>query len=111
MKQQKTIRKTVEQYDADWPPEDAAGALAWFQQKLDCVPSEFRTTARIQIDSEESYGSSKATIEISYTRPETDEEEAQRKQQAAAKADRQRADELRTLAALQAKYGKPPEEA
>lgn len=107
MKQQKTISKTVNQYDGDWPPDDAAGALAWFQAKLADVPLEFRSTARIEIDSEESYGSSKATIEISYTRQETDEEEAQREQQAAALAERRRADELRTLASLQAKYGKP----
>lgn len=109
MKQAKHISKTVEKYDGDWPPEDAAGALAWFQAKLDDVPQEFRGTARIGIDATESYGSAYATIEISYTRPETDDEEAERERQAAARADRTRAEELQMLTALQAKYGRPDE--
>ena len=106
MKQQKTISKKVNQDDGDWPPEDAAGAVAWFQAKIFDVPAEFRSGARIDIDSEESYGSSEATIEFSYARPETDDEEVQREQQAATRAELRRADELRTLAALQAKYGR-----
>ena len=107
MKQMKTISKTVDQYNGAWPPEDAAGALAWFQAKLTDVPPEFRGTARIEIGSEESDGSSKATIEVSYTRPETDDEEVEREGQIAARAESRRAEELRTLAALQTKYGKP----
>ena len=103
MKLQKTISETLGQYDGDWPPKDAAGALAWFWAKLADVPTAFLSTARIEIGSEEGY----TTIEISYVRPETNEEEAEREQQAAALADCRRANELRTLAALQAKYGKP----
>jgi len=106
MKREKLISKTIEQYDGEWPPEDAAGFMAWFQKRLDDVPPEFRSTARIEIDSTDSYGSSKATIEFSYTRMETDEEEAEREQRAANEADRRRTQELRTLAELQAKYGK-----
>lgn len=105
MKQQKTISKMVSQDDGDWPPEDADGAVAWFQAKIADVPVEFRNGARIKIGSEESYGSSEATIEVSYVRPETAEEEVQSEQQAAALVERRRADELHTLAALQAKYG------
>jgi hypothetical protein len=107
MKQEKQISKTIEQYDGEWPPEDAAGFMAWFQKRLDDVPPEHRATARIDLDSTSRYDSSYATIEFSYTRMETDEEEAEREQQAAAQAERHRAQELRTLAALQAKYGKP----
>jgi hypothetical protein len=106
MKQEKRISKYIEKYSGDWPPEDAAGFVAWFQRKLDDIPPESRAKARIEIDSEENYGSSKATIEFSYARMETDEEEAEREQQAAAQAERRRAQELRTLAELQAKYGR-----
>ena len=107
MKREKQISKHIGQYDDEWPPEDAAGFMAWFHKRLDDVPPEHRATARIEIYSEENYGSSKATIEFSYTRPETDEEEAERKREAAARAESHRAQELRTLAELQAKYGKP----
>jgi hypothetical protein len=107
MKREKRISKTVEQYDGEWPPKDAAGFMAWFQERLDDVPPEHRATARIELDTTRSYEDSYAAIEISYTRMETDEEEAEREQAAAAKADLIRAQELRTLAALQAKYGKP----
>jgi hypothetical protein len=107
MKQEKLISKTVEQYDGEWPPTDAAGFMAWFQTRLDDVPPEYHSTVRIELDSTTRYDSSYATIEFSYTRMETDEEEAEREQQAAAQAERIRAQELRTLAELQAKYGAP----
>ena len=107
MKQEKRIIKSMEQYDSEWPPTDAAGFMAWFQRRLDEVPPERRATALIELDSTIRYDSSYATIEISYTRMETDEEEAEREQQAAAQAERRRAQELRKLAKLQAKYGKP----
>ena len=87
MKLQKTISETLGQYDGDWPPKDAAGALAWFWAKLADVPTAFLSTARIEIGSEEGY----TTIEISYVRPETNEEEAEREQQAAALAERVKA--------------------
>lgn len=108
MKQTKIIRKRVEQYYPDWPPSDAAGAIAWFQAKLDAVPAEFRETAKIEIDVTSEHGTSYATIEFSYVRPETDEEEAEREQRVAAEAERRRALELRMLAELQTKYGNIP---
>lgn len=107
MKQDKRISKTVEQYDGDWPPTDALGFFAWVQAKLDDVPEAYRSTFRIEVDNTSRYDSAYATIEFSYVRPETDDEEAERERQAAAQQERRRAQELRTLAELQAKYGKP----
>ena len=107
MKQEKRISRTVEQYDGDWPPSDAAGFVAWFEAKMADVPEDARNTVRIELDSTMRYDSSYATIEVSYTRMETDAEESEREQQAAAQAERRRAQELRTLAELQAKYGAP----
>ena len=109
MKQEKTISKTVGQYEGDWPPTDAPGFFAWVQAKLDDVPEACRSSFRVEVDSTSRYDDTYATIELSYVRQETDEEEAQREQHAAANAERQRGNELRTLAALQAKYGKPAE--
>ena len=107
MKKEKKICKVIEQYNGDWPPEEATEAIAWFQNKLKDVPGEFRSTARIEIDSTSRYDSTYATIEIGYVRPETDEEEAQREKQSAAQADRNRANEMRLLAELIAKHGTP----
>ncbi|MEO8299945.1 MAG: hypothetical protein ABI574_19305 [Burkholderiales bacterium] len=72
MKKDKIISKTVERYDGDWPPTDAAGAIAWFQAQLAEVPEAFRSTAQIEIDAGLRYGDDTyATIEISYVRPAT----------------------------------------
>lgn len=105
IKQEKRISKTLEQYEGGWPPTDAPGFFAWVKAKLNDVPEAFRSTVRIELDSRGRYESTYATIEFSYVRPETDEEEAQREQQSATQAERRRAQELRTLAELQAKYG------
>jgi hypothetical protein len=64
-----------QRYDGDWPPNDAAGFIAWFQGKIDTIPAEHRSDARIELDSESSYEDSHyASIGISYWRPETDGE-------------------------------------
>ena len=107
MKQEKRISKTIEQYDGDWPPTDAPGFFAWVQAKMNDAPAEWRSTFRIEVDSTSRYDSTYATIELSYVRPETDAEEAEREIHAAAQQVHRREQELRTLAELQAKYGKP----
>lgn len=94
------------QHNRDWPPEPAAETVAWFAAKVDSIPGEFRSTAKISIEEASNYGESCARIVISYQRPETDEEELRRKQAAALKAGCRRERELRMLAALQAKYSK-----
>ena len=96
-----------EQYGGEWPPENAAGAIAWLSEKVESIPEAFRSTAKIEFDSVGGYeGSHHARIEITYTRPETDEEESDRMRVEEVRHQRQRASELDTLARLQAKYGK-----
>ena len=106
----KIITVTVfdkEQYNGEWPPEDAAGAIAWLSEKVGSIPEAFRSTAKIEFNSVGGYeGSHCAQIEITYTRPETDEEESDRIQAEETRLQRQRASEMDTLARLQAKYGK-----
>lgn len=96
-----------EQFDVGWPPESLTEHIAWLAEKLESVPAECRHVAKIVIDSMSGYeGEHYGHIVISYERTETDDEEAAREAEEAARRERQRAQELRTLAALQAKYGK-----
>lgn len=94
-----------ERYDGDWPPEDAPGFLAWFQDYIDSVPDERRDTLRIELSSESGYeGSHYASIEISYTRPETPEEVFIRLAKRTELVAQNEREELAALAALKAKY-------
>lgn len=107
MKQQTRIAVfDEEQYDGEWPPEDAAECVAWFAGKLEAVPAEHRATARIEIDSAGGYeGSHYGRIKIYYIRQETDEETASREKEEQRRQQAQKEHELRTLAELKAKYG------
>lgn len=93
-----------ERYGREWPPEDAAGALAWLQSKIAEVPSECMASARIVFGSTVCYDSEYATIRITYQRPETDAELADRAANAKREAERVQQVELRQLAVLVAKY-------
>ena len=95
-----------EQYDGEWPPENAAECLAWFAEKIDGIPEEFRDTAKVEISSASGYeGSSYGHIEISYTRQETDEEEQKRETLLEHKAAAQQGRELAEFKKLQKKFG------
>jgi hypothetical protein len=116
MSKKQMVQETVHnggKYDNnDWPPVDPAGFMAWFQERIDRIPVECRQSAKIEFSSEgEYYGSHSPHIEITYLRPETDEQFASRVQREAQQAEfdarRKEQQERATLAALQAKYGKP----
>jgi hypothetical protein len=99
---------TVKIYDLDTdrekPPSGLIDYIAWLNKKLTQVPDEYRATARTKIEATTSYDSGELVYEIAYTRPETAEETKYREGCEAACAERIRQQELRTLAALQAKY-------
>ena len=106
----KETRVTIfdkEQYDGgEWPPTDATECVAWFSGKLEAIPAEYRATAKVEIESVASYEDSHyAHIVIYYDRPETDDEMAAREAEELRHQEAQKAQELRTLAALKAKYG------
>lgn len=105
MKKMKVESFTVESYDSYWPPEDAVGCVAWFQNLLEAVPQEYLHTAKIDIGNYKEYDDAYAQIRISYTRPETDAEEAERERRERAAEEAARNRELQLLAQLQAKYG------
>ena len=94
-----------EQYEGDWPPTDATEYVAWFAAKLESIPSEYRATAKIIISGVGSYEDSYyLNIEIYYHRPEVDDEMAYRGVEERLREEQQKAQELRTLATLTAKY-------
>jgi hypothetical protein len=103
------VRVTVfdqEQYDGDWPHDDALACLGWFQSKVDKIPAEYRDSATIEIDSRSGYeGSHYARIRICYWRPETPEETAERNAKIERNLRDREAQERLQLAALSAKYG------
>jgi hypothetical protein len=91
----------------DWPPEDLAGAVAWFAGKLAEVPPEHRGTAVLEIDSEQEYDSHHARICIEYRRLETQEEAQAREEKQRRFRASVRERELKQLRDLRARY---PEE-
>lgn len=106
LKQMRVVVFDKEEYDGEWPPTDATECVAWFVGKLDMIPKEYRGAAKIEFDSVGGYeGSHYAHIDISYVRPETDNETKAREAEEQRLQEAQKAHELRTLAALKAKYG------
>jgi len=103
-KTKRIIPVQIEEGDDDWPPIGAIDAIAWFQNKINSIPNEFQKDATIEFDSVERYGSSYATIEISYTRPETEAEIIEAKHAEEMKKQIIQAEELKTLKLLQEKY-------
>ena len=95
-----------EKFDGEWPPVDAERTVAWFQEKLESIPAEFRHTAKIEFESASGYeGDHYARIVITYMRPETAQESAERNARDDAMRRMVEASERAELARLQAKYG------
>lgn len=79
----KIVTHKSEQYDADFPfDRPLMDVLSWFIKQLNEIPQEYRESARCEVDTTSSedglYDSYYTAIEISYERPETDEELAAR---------------------------------
>lgn len=73
----------------------------------DSIPAEYRSAARCEIDSESGYeGSHYASIEVTYERPETDEEVTRRLHQESVKAKIDRAAEYAAYERLAKKFNR-----
>jgi len=95
-----------DQYDGEWPEENAAKFLAWFEEKINSIPKEFRDSAKVELEAVPGYEHcAYASIEIYYYRPETDEEEIARKAKEQNRAELKKQLELRQLEELKRKYG------
>lgn len=99
----------AEQYDPGFPPEPYSDFLEWLDDLVKAVPAEDRNRVTIEFDSTPSYYDSHyACVEVTYRRPETDDEWEARKMRVtaewAAHEEAQKQKELAALAALKAKY-------
>lgn len=95
---------TSEQFDDDYPPENALEFIEFLSNKINEIPVEYRNNAAIQLYSGRDHDVTFVSIRISYMRPETDEEEARREAEEREHNDAVRIRELRELAALREKY-------
>lgn len=95
--------------DDDWPPENAVEFLTWFQSKMAKIPAGYRGDAVVRIGSRACFDSDVPTLEIYYTRPETDDEIRARIMAERREREQVRQRELAMLRALQAKYGDQPD--
>lgn len=93
------------QYEGEFPPSDARGFMSWLNTKVAEIPPEFMCTARIEIRSVGGYyGEHSPGLEITYTKPETEEQQSSRlaREKRAIETDEARERDL--LAKLEAKY-------
>jgi predicted metal-dependent hydrolase len=91
-------------------PDALSEVIAWLQRQLESIPPEMRHTAILSLDTQSDYdGPSYATYEITYERPETDEEWAARKVDVERRAElwakRREAAERAEFDRLSAKFG------
>ena len=93
------------QYEDDWPS-NPTQFVEFLQQKINKIPEEWRSVAHLNIDGAHSYECSCVVeMEIWYSRPETDQERANRERLEMEKALETERTERRQLERLRAKYG------
>ena len=85
-------------------PTKAAEFIKFWQIKLEDIPEEFRSSARIKLGLEQEFGETYLGVKMTYERPKTDEEIAHDDRLDSDYKARLEATERRTLAELLAKY-------
>lgn len=86
-------------------PEKPDEFMAWWQDKLDMVPVEYKASAKIEVECYEGYGSGQLEVTVSYTRPENDEEVAKRELRERKNQELQERQELCEFERLKEKLG------
>ena len=86
-------------------PELASEFMAFWQEKIDVIPEEFLSTARIELEGGEEYGCGATNAVISYVRPETAQELQNKKDEKSQQEQARTKIEIEQLKRLQAKYG------
>jgi hypothetical protein len=90
----------------DWPV-NAGEFIAWLSEKIDSIPVEFRKDAKVEFGVTHGYeGDADPNIDISYTRPETDDEMNVRLSELLRREEVRQRTELKMLEELKAKYEK-----
>ena len=96
------INITKEVYTDEYAdiPEKPDEFLAFWKDKIDRIPEEYRDSATIEVKGVDNYGDPGVKVTVSYVRPETDEEEDRRKrgnQETKDSIERRELEELRRL--------------
>lgn len=88
----------LQEHRGEWPPTNIAEFSDWLQSKINSIPEEFRGNAEIEIGTHAmDFDYTALKIEIYYTRPETDEEFAQRNSEEAKRAAREEEAQARKM--------------
>lgn len=108
MKQNKTTEVVIfssYEDDTDLIPESLCGFIDFWKSKLNIIPEEYRSAAKIEYCAESDWDVPYLTVELSYQRPENKEEKMSRieKENKIRSDIRQR--DLQQLAELKEKYG------
>lgn len=106
-------RKTITEYplisryysDGELNDTSLVNAVEVLTAILNDIPAEYREQARFTVDNGNDYDLAEATITVSYTRPETDEEVARRHERQATEKRYREAEERRRYEVLKAKFG------
>ena len=94
-----------EKHTDAFPPENGAELVVWLGDVVRSAPEAYRNDVVVEIDSTEGYeGTSYATFEVYYYRPETDGEKQERIAGVARRADLKERRERAELARLSSKY-------
>lgn len=95
----------VEQYDEGFPPYKLLEFQEWIADKIAEIPSEYRDSATIKIDSVASWEDSHySNVNIEYRRPMTEVEEKKREDDRNARKKKEEFLERRQLEILKKKY-------
>lgn len=95
----------AEQYDAGFPPAGLKEFQAWLSASVAGIPPEYAASTTISIGGHSGYDSDVyPSVTIAYHRPETNAEMDARLAITREHTERRKAEELRQLAALKAKY-------
>ncbi len=103
--EKRIITLKAEPYQLGFPPTQLQEFILWANSLTDEIPEEYLSTAEIVIGAHHEYDDIDADIQVSYRRPETDEEWDARKQGVMTRMQAEQQRELNLLAQLQAKYG------
>jgi hypothetical protein len=106
--QVRQLHLQVEKYDSeDWPQEGYHDFLKWLMATVDSVPKEYAQSTMICIDAERGADGDESAypvIEITYNRPETATEEAERHVEEKLAHERKVRKDRDDLARLKAQY-------
>ena len=99
-----TTQIIYDNYKSPSPPENLEQYINWLNDHLESIPEKHRSSAYVEIEAGEEYGSPTLYYSIKYTRPETKEEKNARLHKIAADKEKLRLQEIRLLNQLKEKY-------